>query len=263
MALSVSSISNSSYISSVYEPQPAYRPVSEGIKSIAPIDAKGNQQIPQDRFTPSNTPGKSTDDKSNETYNSSGIKITLAKSNNVNILNRNPTDKQQGVKGEQSPDVKLTIADLEKRDREVRAHENAHKVVGGGLVKGGTSFTYTTGPDGKQYATGGEVQIDISPVKGDPEATIQKMNQVRAAALAPADPSPQDRSVAALASAIAASARAELSSQKSGNTTSGIKQNEKIIKSYLNNEINNNSSHTYQQYSISAGSIASLKKFEQ
>jgi hypothetical protein len=49
------------------------------------------------------------------------------------------------------------------------------------------------------YAVSGEVSIDSSPVKGDPKATVRKMEQVVRAALAPAQPSGQDRAVAAAA----------------------------------------------------------------
>ena len=101
------------------------------------------------------------------------------------------------------------IAKLRARDREVRAHEQAHAAAAGGVATGGPNFTYEQGPDGKQYAVGGEVKIDTSPVAGDPEATIRKARQIRAAALAPADPSAQDRAVAASASAMEAAARQE------------------------------------------------------
>lgn len=91
------------------------------------------------------------------------------------------------------------ISQLAQRDRQVRTHEAAHVAVGGMYVRGGARFSYTTGPDGRAYATGGEVSIDRSPAPNDPKATIQKLQQVRRAALAPADPSPQDRAVAAAA----------------------------------------------------------------
>ncbi|MCH8129990.1 MAG: hypothetical protein IIC70_08840, partial [Acidobacteria bacterium] len=60
------------------------------------------------------------------------------------------------------------------------------KAAAGSNASGGPTFEFTTGPDGKRYAVGGEVQIDTSAVDGDPQATIQKMQQVRRAALAPA-----------------------------------------------------------------------------
>jgi hypothetical protein len=99
---------------------------------------------------------------------------------------------------------------LKSRDQEVRRHEQAHLSAAGGLASGGANFSYQTGPDGKRYAVGGEVNIDTSPVPGDPHATLRKAQQIRRAALAPADPSPQDRAVAASASAMEISARQDL-----------------------------------------------------
>jgi hypothetical protein len=67
-----------------------------------------------------------------------------------------------------------------------------------------------TGPDGQRYATGGEVGIDVSPVANDAQATLLKAETIRRAALAPAQPSGQDLSVASKAAAMANKARAEL-----------------------------------------------------
>ena len=103
----------------------------------------------------------------------------------------------------------LEIAELASRDREVRAHEQAHAAVGGAYA-GAPTYTYSRGPDGKRYAIGGEVSIDSSPIPNDPEATLRKMELVQRAALAPAEPSAQDLRVAAQAQALAAQARAEL-----------------------------------------------------
>ncbi|MEL7154829.1 MAG: putative metalloprotease CJM1_0395 family protein, partial [Pseudomonadota bacterium] len=89
---------------------------------------------------------------------------------------------------------------LKARDAEVRRHEQAHAAVGGQYASA-PSYTFQQGPDGRRYAVGGEVQIDVAPVAGDPEATIEKMGVVKAAALAPAEPSAADRRVAALADA--------------------------------------------------------------
>jgi len=106
------------------------------------------------------------------------------------------------------------VVQLKQRDQEVRTHEQAHQSAGAGLT-GSASYTYTTGPDGKRYAVGGEVSIDTSPKRNDPSGTIQKMQQVIAAALAPADPSGQDRAVAAQASSAMATARMELVQERS------------------------------------------------
>jgi hypothetical protein len=108
---------------------------------------------------------------------------------------------------------KQVVVKLQARDRAVRAHEQAHVTAGGSLVISGPSYTYQKGPDGINYAVGGEVNIDTSK-EADPEATIQKSQQIRRAALAPADPSAQDRAVAAQATQLATEARAELQQEK-------------------------------------------------
>ncbi|HET8849242.1 MAG TPA: putative metalloprotease CJM1_0395 family protein [Marinobacter sp.] len=116
------------------------------------------------------------------------------------------------------------LSELKARDREVRAHEAAHQAVGGQYA-GGMSFTYQRGPDGAQYAVGGEVSIDIAPVQGDPRATIEKMRVVRAAALAPAQPSGQDRAVAAQAMQTMLQAQAELAAGASEQGANGRGEN--------------------------------------
>lgn len=107
-----------------------------------------------------------------------------------------------------SNEQRQVVNDLKKRDLEVKAHEQAHMAAGGPVVQVGATYQYQTGPDGKMYAVGGEVNIDVSPER-TPEATIRKMQQVRKAALAPAQPSSTDRAVAAQASQIEAQARIE------------------------------------------------------
>lgn len=104
---------------------------------------------------------------------------------------------------------KAILDSLKKADQAVRVHEMAHLAAAGGLAKGGATFKMQKGPDGRSYAVGGEVQIDMS--KGEtPEITVQKMRTVRRAALAPADPSPQDQKVAAQATINIAQATQEL-----------------------------------------------------
>lgn len=143
----------------------------------------------------------------------------------------NPADEEKrseknSHKNEPNHEHQREINALKNRDREVRAHEAAHKAAAGSLGKGGASFSYTRGPDGKLYAVGGEVSIDTSPVAGDPQATLQKANQIRAAALAPAQPSAQDRAVAAQAGIMAAEARAELAEERKEETKQQTSDNE-------------------------------------
>lgn len=111
-----------------------------------------------------------------------------------------------------TPEEQQQLADLQQRDREVKAHELAHKSAGGQYVTGG-NFTYQTGPDGRRYAIGGEVTIDSSS-GSTPEETLRKAEVIRRAALAPADPSAQDYRVASQASMVAAEARSEIGAER-------------------------------------------------
>src|SRR5690554_3777891 len=137
---------------------------------------------------------------------------------------RPAADKSPRVSADkQEPtDVALTaeqvkeVEQLKARDREVRAHEMAHLAAAGGLAMSGATFTYQRGADGVSYAIGGEVKIDTSS-GSTPEETIRKAQTIRAAALAPAEPSGQDHAVAAQASQMEAQARAEQASQDRDN----------------------------------------------
>lgn len=101
------------------------------------------------------------------------------------------------------------VEELKRRDLEVRAHEQAHAAAGGPYA-GAPRFRFVRGPDGKFYAVAGEVSIDTSAVPGNPRATIRKMQQVKRAALAPQEPSAQDRRVAAEAERKILQARQEI-----------------------------------------------------
>ena len=86
------------------------------------------------------------------------------------------------------------VEKLQSRDTEVKAHEAAHKAVGGALA-GSASFTYEKGPDDKMYAIGGEVPISFKE-GSTPQESKANARQIAAAAMAPANPSPQDYAVA-------------------------------------------------------------------
>jgi hypothetical protein len=132
------------------------------------------------------------------------------------------TDTQSGAEDEPA---RAEIRKLKEIDGKVRAHEAAHLAAAGGLAQG-TSYGYKKGPDGKLYAVSGEVKIDTSPVLDNPKATATKMGRVRAAALAPADPSPQDMKVAAEAAKAEQAAR---QNQMKQSPTSSTKTGEKRV----------------------------------
>lgn len=142
------------------------------------------------------------------------------------------------------------VAELAKTDRQVRAHEQAHSSVGGRYT-GAPSFNYERGPDGRQYATSGEVSIDTSPIPNDPQATLAKSLIVQRAALAPADPSTADRRIAAEAAATATQARVELATQGSNN-----RSDETSNDSSSNNETPDQETDRLDRQFIASGAVA-------
>ena len=122
------------------------------------------------------------------------------------------------------------VEELKKIDKRVHTHEQAHLSAAGGYARGGASYDYVTGPDGNKYANAGHVNLDTSREK-TPEATIIKANIIQKAALAPADPSPADKQIAANAAKMAADAHQELAEKqkaklKSSETTKSTKTSE-------------------------------------
>jgi hypothetical protein len=119
---------------------------------------------------------------------------------------------KENAEEQQQQQAEQQLTELKQRDTEVRAHEQAHASLGGQYASS-PQYEYETGPDGRRYAVGGEVSIDISEAS-TPEETIRKAQQVKAAALAPAEPSAQDLSVATEATQIALEARSDIASAK-------------------------------------------------
>jgi hypothetical protein len=114
---------------------------------------------------------------------------------------------------------RAVVATLRATDRSVRAHEQAHLAAAGAYATSGAVYGYSVGPDGQLYATSGEVSLDVSPDASDPEKTIEKARIIEAAANAPADPSTQDRMVAAMAAQMQATAQAQLAQEQSASPT--------------------------------------------
>lgn len=124
-------------------------------------------------------------------------------------------------------DLRL-IQKLTQRNREVRAHEAAHLSAAGGYARGGASFTYQRGPNGVSYAIGGEVSLDTSS-PSDPKQALDKANTIRAAALAPAQPSTQDRLVAGQAAQTATQARVEITEQNAEELRTKLEQGDSSL----------------------------------
>jgi hypothetical protein len=179
--------------------QPETAPENSGRPEIAPVFGNENSASKAGANEQGSDPRSVQDDSASIHYPST-----------KNSERSENESKQQDRIQEQQQQQDLTlIRSLSQRDREVQAHENAHSVVGGQYA-GSPNYTYQRGPDGINYAVGGEVPIDVGIIQGNPTATLEKMQLVQRAALAPAEPSSQDRKVAAIAVQQANQARAEI-----------------------------------------------------
>ncbi len=130
------------------------------------------------------------------------------------------TQERRANGGRTEDEIKVEqeqIQELAARDREVRSHEQAHAAAAGQYGSSPT-YSFVRGPDGVSYAVGGSVDVDTSPIPGDPEATLRKAQLLRRAANAPAEPSSQDGRVAAQAAAMEIDARAELRAKEAAET---------------------------------------------
>lgn len=178
--------------------------------SVTPLSSQSAQTIlvPQSIQRRDSAVERSSASEKNDTSSSiassteAGSSSAAARTNTVNGVNLN------------DPEVVKVLSQLKARDQEVRIHEQAHVAAGGQYVTSGPSYSYQTGPDGKRYAVGGNVGIDVSPIANDPQATLAKARQVIQAAMAPAEPSSQDYAVAQSAQAMMQQAQQELSTQQ-------------------------------------------------
>ncbi len=132
-----------------------------------------------------------------------------------------------GSASELSADDLAQVKDLKARDQKVRAHEQAHQSAGGQYA-GSAQFSFAVGPDGKRYAVSGEVSIDVSMVPDNPQATIAKMEVVKRAAVAPAEPSAADRMVYSTASRIEQNAQGELIVQRAQEASGGDESEDSV-----------------------------------
>ncbi|EDO9442442.1 hypothetical protein GW024_08455 [Campylobacter coli] len=183
---------------------------------------------------------------SNSSYYDKTQKNNAEQENTENANSQNKDSKQNNEQTQMINGVELTmqqvqqVRELQSIDRNVKAHEAAHQAAGGGLA-GAASFSYTRGPDNQMYATAGEVPIRMQKGR-TPEETIANARQVVAAAMAPADPSPQDYKVAANALKMEFEARAEATKLKAQEAQEKKEEKEEKQEKQENLDINNQDS---------------------
>ena len=223
--MSVSALNNTNYYIPTISTKPASNEAANASSASAPAQV---QQVDENNTQIQATPDSYAANQQNTLSNNStqnnassntpvytGEEMLSALNQDKQAQNSQTTQSAQKQQTTNTGEKVLTeeeqkqVEELKARDTEVRAHEQAHIAAGGS-----SRYDYQTGPDGKKYAVGGEVSIDTSAVEGDPQATINKAQVILKAALAPAEPSGQDKAVASQARQMMASARKELMSEK-------------------------------------------------
>lgn len=193
----------------------AQRPL---IEPISETESSSTRQSATDSFTPSektnatelyNRQGQAGDIEKEQTANNDKTAANSAEEKDDTDKASNASSTKDVAGKELTTEQQEELQQLQRRDQEVRVHEQQHASVGGQHT-GSPSYDYKTGPDGKQYVVEGSVSVDLSPIADNPNATIEKMRQVKAAALAPAEPSAADKNAAARADAHIAQATATL-----------------------------------------------------
>lgn len=158
--------------------------------SLIELRVENEYGIPTKRLTITNTEKHEKIDTHNKgVEKSKSTDYYNPKNENPSILSTKKVSQQKSNAVDFNE--KQEIKDLVIRDQQVRSHEIAHASVGGSFT-GSPTYSFTTGPDGKKYATNGEVSVDLSIEKDNHRGTITKMQKVYAAALAPANPSIKD-----------------------------------------------------------------------
>lgn len=84
---------------------------------------------------------------------------------------------------------------LKKQDDTIKKHEQVHYSVARQYSEL-PIFQYQKGSDGNRYVVKGEVNFKMISSDDSPDAAIKKMQQIYLAALAPADPSTDDLTLA-------------------------------------------------------------------
>lgn len=106
---------------------------------------------------------------------------------------RKPSVARDGA--DLTAEERAAVDRLRQRDSQVKQEEKAHAAAAGASA-GPITYTYTVGPDGRQYATGGSVSVRLSNPSGDPAKMAEAAARLSTAANAAHNPSAADLAAA-------------------------------------------------------------------
>lgn len=141
------------------------------------------------------------------------------------------------VKSDSHEDVimKNEIRSFEATEKSIINHEKMHMMIGGNLA-GSPSFIYTTGPDGRRYVSGGQVNLKM-PSGGTLTSLLRNLKRIKSAATAVSNPSAADISTASSAATLEASVNREIALSKMKETYKSSSEIQTKNDSFFNEDV--------------------------
>ncbi len=116
---------------------------------------------------------------------------SLEKDDVVEKFNKDDYNRVTSNENYDEKDYERVLSRYKDSDAQIRQHEQAHA---SSLTASTPDYDYQVGPDGKLYATGGEVRIDTS-IPDDEKAAAFKLSQMQDASSAPNELSAADAQI--------------------------------------------------------------------
>lgn len=117
---------------------------------------------------------------------------SLEKGDAVEKFNKDDYSRVTSNENYDEKDYERVLSRYKESDAQIRQHEQAHAAAS--PYASTPDYSYSVGPDGKLYATGGEVRVDTSMPK-DKEAAAHKLDELDQLSSAPNDLSAADAQI--------------------------------------------------------------------
>ena len=105
------------------------------------------------------------------------------------------------------------VSELKEHESSIVSHVQAH-ISSGGTIVSLPSYVYTTSKSGIRFISSGDVTFKMFKITEHQSTQLDRAKTIEKAALAPINPTPQDRSVSILAQALASLALKSLNEQR-------------------------------------------------
>lgn len=117
---------------------------------------------------------------------------SLEKDDAIDKFNKDDYSRVTSNENYDEKDYERVLSRYKQSDAQIRLHEQTHSAASS--YASTPDYDYSVGPDGKLYATGGEVRVDTSIPK-DKEAAAHKLSEIDNISSAPNDLSAADAQI--------------------------------------------------------------------